>query len=281
MIQANAAGNHRGWRQRGMAALGTSAALAGALWAQTMGVAPAQAAASPAAGFRVGSTLAHDEFNRTGYSLGSAFVGGPWATASPTGLLRLQGGAATWSAFVRRGQTTEAWLPEVSALNQQLDASFSFGLISRAHYGMSHRTVVRRQANGDGYVTSAAVLGSGQVTLGLSRMRDRVLTPLAGVPSAATLTTNKVLNVRTRVVGTSPVHVVARVWVEGTPRPDWQIAYTDSSPAAITSPGAVGINAYLGSAGAGRSFTLTRLRGRELLAPVKAPVTTPAPAPVG
>jgi hypothetical protein len=146
---------------------------------------------------------------------------------------------------------------------------------------MSHRTVVRRQANGDGYVTSAAVLGSGQVTLGLSRMRDRVLTPLAAVPSAATLTTNKVLNVRTRVVGASPVHVLARVWIEGTPRPDWQIAYTDSSPAAIASPGAVGINAYLGSVGAARSFTLTRLRSHELLAPVQAPVTTPAPAPVG
>ena len=250
-----------------MAALGASAVLAGMVWAQATGVAPAHAASSPAAGYRVGSSLAHDEFNRTGLALGTAFLGGPWATASPTGLLRLEGGAATWSAFVARGQTTQAWLPEVSALNEQVFASFSFGLISRAHYGMSHRTVARRQANGDGYVTSAAVLDNGRVSLGLGRVRDRAVTTLAGLPVAATLVTNSVLNVQTRVVGNGPVHVLARAWVEGTSAPDWQIAYTDASPAAITSPGAVGVSAYLGPTGAGRSFTLTRLRGRELVAP--------------
>ena len=245
--------------------IGAGALLAGALVTQAMG-APAQAAPSPAAGYRVGELLASDEFNRTGNSLGRAFVGGQWATASPTGLLTLQDGAATWSAFAR-GQTTHAWLPGVSALNEQLDAAFSFGLISRADYGMSHRTVVRRQANGDGYVTSAVVLGNGQVSLGLARVRNGVVTSLAGVPVAATLTTNSVLNVQTRVVGTRPVHVVARAWVEGTPRPGWQIAYTDSSAAAIRSRGAVGVNATLASSGAGRSVTLTRLVGRRLLAP--------------
>jgi hypothetical protein len=250
-----------------MAVLGTSAVLAVAWWAQATGVAPAQAAPSPAAGYRVGDSLAHDEFNRTGPTLGRAPIGGSWAAASPTGLLRLEGGAATWSAFVTRGQTTQAWLPEVSALDEQLLASFSFDVISRAHYGMSHRTVARRQANGDGYVTSAAVLDNGRVSLGLSRVRNRVVTPLALVPEAVTLASNRVLNVQTRVVGRTPVHILARVWLEGTPTPDWQITYADSSPAAITSPGAVGVNAYLGPTGTGRSFTLTRLRGHEVTAP--------------
>jgi hypothetical protein len=181
MARVEAVANHSGRPQR-MAALGTSAVLAVAWWAQATGVEPAQAAPSPAAGYRVGDSLAHDEFNRTGPTLGSAPVGGPWAAASPTGLLRLEGGAATWSAFVARGQTTQAWLPEVSALDEQLLASFSFGVISRAHYGMSHRTVARRQANGDGYVTSAAVLDNGRVSLGLSRVRNRVVTLLALVP---------------------------------------------------------------------------------------------------
>jgi hypothetical protein len=264
MNRDNGKVNRRGRFQRGMAVLGTSAMLAGAAWAQTIGVVSAEAAASPAASYRVGVSTADDEFNRTGSSLGSADVGGRWATASPTGLLTLQGGAATWSAFVTRGQTTHAWLPEVSTLNEQLFASFSFGLISRAHYGMSHRTVVRRQVNGDGYMTAAAVLGEGEVALRLSRVSNRVVTPLAAVPVAARLSTNKVLHVQTRVVGTAPVHLVARVWVEGTPMPDWQIEYTDSSPAAITSPGAVGVNATLGSVGTARSFTLNRLRSRAL-----------------
>ena len=103
---------------------------------------------------------------------------------------------------------------EVSALNAQVIASFSFGLISRTLYGMSHRTVARRQANGDGYVTSAAVLDNGRVSLGLSRVRWRVTT-LAGLPVAATLTTSR-LNMQTRVVGSRPVHLVARAWVAGT-----------------------------------------------------------------
>jgi hypothetical protein len=266
MIRVDATANHRGRFRRAMAVLG-SAVLAGTLCAQTMGAAPAQAAPSPAATYRLGGHVAFDGFNRTGNTLGRAFVGGPWATASPTGSLRLANGAATWSAFVMRGQTTHAWLPEVSASDTQLNASFRFGLISRAFYGMTHRTIVRRQANGDGYVTSAAVLSNGQVSLGLNRRSDRVVTPLASVPVAATLTSNTVLNMQTRVVGTSPVHVVARVWVEGTPRPAWQIAHTDSSPAAVSSAGAVGINATLGSSGAARSFTLTSFRGRALLPP--------------
>jgi hypothetical protein len=276
MIPPNATTNRRGRFQRGMAALGTSAALVGALVAQTMGIAPAHAATSPAATYTVGISLAHDEFNRTGTTLGSAFVGGRWETASPTGLLRLQNGAATWSAFTR-GQTTHAWLPEVSAPNAQVDASFAFGLISRTLYGMSHRTVVRRQINGDGYVTSAAVLDNGQVSLSLSRVSNRVSTTLAGVPVAATLTSNQLLNVQTRVVGSRRVHLVARVWVAGTPRPDWQITYADSSPAAITTRGAVGVNASMGQAGSGRSVTLTRFHTRRLVAPA----TTVAPAAVG
>lgn len=146
-------------------------------------------------------------------------------------------------------------------------ASFSFGVISRAHYGMSHRTVVRRQTNGDGYVTAASVLSNGEVSLGLSRVSNRVVTSLARIPVAATLTTGKVLNVQTRVVGTTSVQLLARIWVAGTPRPGWQIAYTDSSPQAIRSPGAVGINAYMGSVGAGREVTLTRVISRELVAP--------------
>jgi hypothetical protein len=233
-----------------------------------MGAAPAQAAPSPAATFRLGGYVAYDGFNRTGNSLGRAFIGGPWSTASPTGSLRLENGAATWSAFVMRGQTTHAWLPEVSAFNVQQNAAFRFGLISRSHYGMTHRTIVRRQANGDGYLTSAAVLSNGQVSLSLARRSNGVVTALASVPVAATLSSNKVLNVQTRVVRARPVHVVARAWVEGARRPDWQIAYADSSAAAITSPGAVGINATLGSTGSARSFTLTSFGGRTLLPPL-------------
>jgi hypothetical protein len=155
-------------------------------------------------------------------------------------------------------------LPEVSSLNEQLLASFSFGLISRAHYGMSHRTVVRRQTNGDGYMTAAAVGSNGEVAMRLSRVSNRVVTPLAAIPLAARLSTNKVLHVQTRVVGTAPVHIVARTWVEGTAMPDWQIEYSDSSPTAVTSPGAVGVNATLGSVGSARSFTLNRFRSRAL-----------------
>ena len=280
MIPTDATTNRRGRFQRGMAGLGTSAALVVALVAQTVGIAPAHAATSPAATYTVGISLAHDEFNRTGDTLGSAFVGGRWETASPTGLLRLQNGAATWSGFTR-GQTTHAWLPEVSAPNAQVDASFAFGLISRTLYGMSHRTVVRRQANGDGYVTSAAVLDNGQVSLSLSRVSNGVATTLAGVPVAATLTSSQRLNMQTRVVGSRRVHLVARVWVAGTTRPDWQIEYADASPAAITTRGAVGVNASMGQAGSGRSVTLNRFRSRRLLAPVTAPATTVAPAPVG
>ncbi len=259
-MRRGSAGYRGKWR-RGIALLGVSAV---ALWAPTMGIAPVQAAPSPAASYERADTLGRDQFNRTGTSLGTAPVGGAWATASPTGLFQLQGGAAIWSGF-RRGQTTHAWLPEVAALDQQVVASFAFGLISRTHYGMSHRTVVRRQANGDGYRTSASVLSSGRVDLALTRVRSGVVTPLAAVARAARLRSNNVLNVQTRVVGTSPVHVVARAWVEGTPAPAWQIAYADSSANAISSPGAVGINANMGTTGSGRTVRLTRIVSQELL----------------
>ena len=76
MIRVDATANHRGWFRRATAMLG-SAALAGTLCAQTMGAAPAQAAPSPAAAYRLGGVVAFDGFNRTGNTLGGAFVGGP------------------------------------------------------------------------------------------------------------------------------------------------------------------------------------------------------------
>jgi hypothetical protein len=262
---SHATASYRARFRRGVAVLGTTTVLAGVLVAPTMTGAPALATPSPATGYRLGDTIARDSFNRTGDSLGTAPVGGAWATTSPTGLFLVHDGEATWSAFVERGQTTHAWLPEVSTRRQHLLASFAFGLISRAHYGMTHRTVVRRQADGDGYMTSASVLDNGQVALGLSRMSGGVVSPLASVREAATLTTNDVLNVQTRVVGVRRVRLVARTWVRGTPAPDWQIAYNDSDPAAVRARGAVGINATMGSSGAGRSFTLTRIVGRQLV----------------
>lgn len=252
--------DRRRW-QRAIALVGICAV---ASWAPMTGVASVQAAPTPAATYQRGDPLARDQFNRTGNSLGTAPVGGAWATASPTGLLQVQDGTAIWSGF-GRGQTTHAWLPEVSALNQQVVASFAFGLISRTHYGMSHRTFVRRQTNGDGYRTSASVLDNGRVDLALSRVRNGVLTPLAAVPQVATLTSNTVLNVQTRVVGTAPVDVVARAWVEGTPAPAWQVVYTDASTTRIRSRGAVGVSAYMDTTGAGRTVKLTRIVSDTLL----------------
>lgn len=256
----------RGSFLRGAAALGTSVVLAGAPWTPTP-TASALDTPSPAATATLGTTLAQDEFNRTGTTLGSAPTGGRWATASPTGLLELRGGAAWWSGFAA-GQTTHAWLPAVSSLDQQVSASFAFGLISRADYGMSHRTMVRQVNAGSratGYRTAAQVLSNGKVSLGLSRVRNGAVTPLAGLAQAATLSSNKVLNVQTRVLGTSPVHLVARAWVSGTPTPDWQLSYTDAGTARISSPGSVGMNAYRAPTGAGRTVTLARFNARELL----------------
>jgi hypothetical protein len=273
MHQVDAVSNNG--RSGRLAVLG--AALAMAVGALPLEARPAAAASSPAAGYGIGDVLALDEFNGSASTLGRAAVGGAWATASPTGVLRLAGGAATWSGF-QRGQTTHAWLPQVSALDHQLVASFAFGLISRASYGMSHRIVMRRQANGDGYVVSAAVLGNGQVNLALNRVRGGVVSALAGVSGAARLSSNTVLNVQARTVGTGPVHVVARAWVAGTTPPRWQIAYTDNAAGAVTSPGAVGVNAYMAPTGAGRSVTLNRIRSERLLAPVAPVPTTPAMA---
>ena len=229
--------------------------------------APASASGSgtsPAADYRTADAIARDGFNRTGTSLGQARIGGAWATSDPTGQLSLQGGVATWSGFTR-GQTTHAWLPEVSAADAQLTASFPFTLISRAHYGMTHRIVLRRQDNGDGYVAAAAVLGSGRVNLSLSRVTDGVVSPLAALTDAARLTSNKVLRLQARVVGAGPVHLVARAWVKGEPRPDWQLDATDVDDAATTTAGAVGVNATMASTGAGRALRLTRVVGRELV----------------
>ena len=256
--------NGGGFR-RGVAALGISTLIAGVLGAPSMG-ADVQPTTSPAATFRPGPAFASDQFNRTGNSLGTAPRGGTWATESPTGLLELSGGAATWSGFTR-GQTTHAWLPEATALNQQVTASFAFGLISRADHGMSFRTMARRQGDGDGYRTSAQVGSNGQVSLNLSRVRNRLATAVAAVEQAATLTSNQVLNVQTRVVGTVRAHVVARAWVAGTTPPPWQITYTDRSPDAVTSAGAVGMQAYQAPTGAGRTATLTAIVGRQLVRP--------------
>ena len=198
-----------------MAALGTSAVLAADSRAQTMGIAPAHAATSPAATYTLGISLAHDEFNRTGSTLGSAFVGGRWETASPTGLLRLQNGAAHVERLRHAGPNhTRLAAGGVSAQRASVR-------VVRVQPDLSRplRHVPPHRGASAGQRRRVRDVGSGPRQRSASRSawpHEHSASPPRRRSGGRHANLQQVLNMQTRVVGNRPVHVVARAWVAGT-----------------------------------------------------------------
>lgn len=172
------------------------------------------------------SWLARDTFSATGPGWATAEVGGSWQVAGATasragglGVLDLPpGGAAS------------AWLPGVLA--RDADVTTDIALAPAAGTAaFTHSVLLRRSATGT-YRLDTAVAASGAARLTLVRATPGGETVLdaADVPGLG-VTPGARVNVRARVVGTTPTRLAAKVWVGSTQPDAWHLAAQDGATA--------------------------------------------------
>lgn len=106
---------------------------------------------------------------------------------------------------------------------------------------------LRSPSTATGYRAKARVLGSGEVTVSISRVASGSETTVASGSTGITAGSGQRLNVEGTVTGTNPVTVSVRSWIDGSSRPAWQQTYADSSGSRITAAGPVRVWGYLSS----------------------------------
>ncbi|MDP9429299.1 MAG: PKD domain-containing protein [Actinomycetota bacterium] len=181
--------------------------------------------------------LATDAFARevTG-GLGTADVGGTWATHGTAANLEVTGGQGHVTAAP--GTSAGATLP-VSAQDVAVQADVV--LEQAPTGGGSYLALGARSVGGTRYKTQLWFAADGSVHMGLIRVVDWVETLLASTPLPGRYTPGTALTVRFEVGGTS---LQAKAWTKGTAEPvDWQVQAADTT-AALQRPGGLRLDLY-------------------------------------
>lgn len=97
-------------------------------------------------------------------------------------------------------------------------------------------------ASNDYHARILAAAGTGAITVGLYRGDAAVIT--APVSSGVSLGAGTKVHSRVQAIGTAPTTLKAKVWLEGTAEPDWQVVGTDAT-AALQAPAIPGIRVGL------------------------------------
>jgi PKD repeat protein len=210
-----------------------------------------------------GSTvIAQDAFGRsvTG-GWGSADIGGAWTITGNASNLAVSAG--TGQMNLGAGSTRFARLNSVSSSDVDLQATLSLSAMPTG--GGSYTDFIGRQVGTSQYLAEVWIKPTGAVFVVLEQ-GSTVLTAVA-VPGL-TYTPGMQLQVRTRVTGTSPTTLQAKVWPTGQAEPSgWTATKTDTT-AALQAAGSIGVSGYLsGSATSPVTTSFDNLSAKTSTAP--------------
>ncbi|AXE39668.1 PKD domain-containing protein [Acidipropionibacterium virtanenii] len=171
--------------------------------------------------------IASDDFSRDVASgWGAAAIGGTWSAMYGTASVASVDGS-TGKIALPVGQTRNMALPSASALDS--DSSVRFSLSAAPSQGNSYVGIASRQSSSTAYQVRAWMRSDGSVWLVAEQSGE---TLKAQQVSGLTWTAGEKLNLRTKVTGTSPTTIEARIWKQGSTEPTtWQLSTTDSTAA--------------------------------------------------
>lgn len=214
-------------------------------------------------------TIATDDFSRTvpdGW--GSARIGGSYTvgySGRPTSG-HFSVGDASGSMNLTPGLSGSATLGAVSAGDVEFRSTFALPTVGGVYYS----TELRRQADGSAYRIQIKTMNSGAVVLSTVRHAGGVDTTVGQYVLPFTAAANRTVNLQAQIVGTAPVAMNAKAWLDGSAEPGWQTVLQDSAATRITAAGSIGLWVYLSS-----SSPATTVRTKALGA--WAPGSTPPP----
>lgn len=214
--------------------------------------------------------LASDDFSRQIASgWGAADIGGTWSAMYGAASAASVDGSAG-KITLPAGQTRNMALPEASALDT--DSTVRFSLSAAPSLGNSYVGVASRQSSSATYQVRAWMKSDGTVWL-VSEQSGTVLK--AQQVSGLTWASGDVFTLRTRVTGTSPTTLEAKIWKQGSTEPaTWQLTTTDST-AALQKAGHTSL--HFARAGAATAPSTVSFQGFRV---TNASTTTPTPDPV-
>jgi parallel beta-helix repeat protein len=230
------------------------------------------ASAAPAA-------IAEDAFSRIASNTwGSADTGGAYSLTRATSTEVGTTGSVGYEKLTTSAEFT-AQLKATSAADVTISDTISISAIADTAYDVQHRWNVRQQSDRSAYTGRIRITSDGAANLGVSRLNGSGSTWLQGLNLPFDINQGQSVRGEVQVSGNSPVTVSMRAWLVGTPTPDWQITYSDSSASRVTAAGSVGITdyAYLTT----NPVTLTHddlYAGAPGTAPEPPAPTTPAPS---
>ena len=169
--------------------------------------------------------VASDNFERTVISgWGSADIGGIWTAMFGSSSAASVDGS-TGKITLNPGNTRYMALRNVSV--QDSESSVQFSLSAPPANGHSYVGISARQNATQKYDASVWMRNDGSVWL-LAEQSGTLLT--SKILNGVTWTNGEVFNLRTRVTGSNPTTIEAKVWKEGTAEPtSWQLTTTDST----------------------------------------------------
>ena len=208
------------------------------------------------------SPLVSDHFARSVTSgWASADLGGAYTMSGSPAAHSVSSGQANLSN-IPAGNTVEETLASAVSRDVEAHLTFTVPTITGASFGVYQGIEMRRQADDGAYVVRVRIRAGGVATLSVIRNGP---TGSYSVLSAAlpVLTSGQTLNVQANVLGTAPVTVQARAWVEGAAQPDWTAA-TDTTATAITATGSVGTWSYVSGASTATSIAVSSLEAWDI-----------------
>lgn len=203
--------------------------------------------------------LAADAFGRTlATGLGTADVGGAWTTTGSSSNYSVTGGQGVLR-LPAAGTSARAYLTQPSST--QTDLLTTLAVDKAPTGGGVYASVIgRRIVGAGGYQAKVQLRSTGSVGVSLEQLTatggEVVLQSQVTVPGLAFAPGDRLL-VRTRVTGTSPTTVQAKVWKAGTAEPTAWVRSVTNSVAALQAPGGVGVTFYLSSSTTNAPVTAT------------------------
>ena len=196
------------------------------------------ASAAPAA-------TAEDAFTRQASNTwGSADVGGAYTLTKATSTEAGTTGSAGYEEL-NTGAEFTARLKTAVATDVAMADSVTLSAAPDTAYDIS--APLERSATGSTDRATPDASGSpptARPPSALTRLNGSSSTWLGGVTLPITIEPGQSTRTELEVTGSSPVSVKMRGWIVGTPVPDWQVSYADSSASRITAGGFVGMTDY-------------------------------------
>ncbi len=236
----------------------------------------AQALSPTASQYTTSDFVMQDYFDRTiGSGLGSAYQGGDYRVISGNFSV---GNSEAKVTSLAAGQTAKAVLPSVSAADTSVRKSLIVPNVNAGTNGLWDAVEMRFQPDATSYRAKVAILNGGQVSVGLSRVAaGKTETVLGSKTAGFSIKSGQKVRYEARVVGTSPVSLAVRAWLDGTAEPAWQLVASDASTARISTAGALGLWSYASSsAPTPITFSHSSWLASKLVAPATTPTTTPS-----